>query len=351
MASELEPCPFCSKTMMLRSALWPSEGDADAIIHADPTDCPMLGFSDGSADGSIIEKWNCSLSNEDDFPSDGSCVRCGSVPRNANGLCNTCLDEDAERLENTRTTPVAPVSPDTDGKCGELVTVAKQHRLIRGGYPGSWQPYASPIFSDDVFETRELVTRSQAEELLAAERAKTERWHKKAMDAGVITHSDGTTSHPMRKELDDLKADNAAQAARIKELEGINANLMGDDEDKPRYTTKRLKHEIARATEALEAKIASKDGWKELHDAAQVAVKERTEACNSLYKQVATLEAKIAAAEKALEPFSKFAGAVFERNFNNADVIFEISASDGGVLELTGKDFFEARAVRGGKPS
>lgn len=111
MASELKPCPFCSKTMMLRSALWPSEGDADAIIHADPTDCPMLGFSDGSADGSIIEKWNCSLSNEDDFPSDGSCVRCGSVPRNANGLCNTCLDEDAERLENTRPTPVAPVSP------------------------------------------------------------------------------------------------------------------------------------------------------------------------------------------------------------------------------------------------
>ncbi|OPE72569.1 hypothetical protein BEU27_30265, partial [Bacillus anthracis] len=107
----------------LRSALWPSEGDADAIIHADPTDCPMLGFSDGSADGSIIEKWDCSLSNEDDFPSDGSCVRCGSVPRNANGLCNTCLDEDAERIENTRPTPVTPVSPDADGKCGELVTV------------------------------------------------------------------------------------------------------------------------------------------------------------------------------------------------------------------------------------
>src|SRR5690606_12916901 len=107
MASELLPCPFCSKTMMLRSALWPSEGDADAIIHADPTDCPMLGFCDGSADGSIIEKWNCSLSNEDDFPSDGSCVRCGSVPRNANGLCNTCLGDDAERLENTRPAPAA----------------------------------------------------------------------------------------------------------------------------------------------------------------------------------------------------------------------------------------------------
>lgn len=171
MASELEPCPFCSKTMMLRSALWPSGGDADAIIHADPTDCPMLGFSDGSADGSIIEKWNCSLSNEDDLPSDGSCVRCGSVPRNANGLCNTCLDEDAERLENTRTTPVAPVSPDTDGKCGELVTVAwfqPSQRCCDNGWMEAmaWQEgeFSAPV-----------VLRSQAEELLAAERAAQQR--------------------------------------------------------------------------------------------------------------------------------------------------------------------------------
>jgi len=169
MASELLPCPFCSKTMMLRSALWPSEGDADAIIHADPTDCPMLGFSDGSADGSIIEKWNCSLSNEDDFPSDGSCVRCGSVPRNANGLCNTCLDEDAERLENTRPSPVAPVSPDATGKCGELVTVgiqyAHEHSMTgraMWGWQKEWKGCAA-------IGTRELVARSQAEELLAAE--------------------------------------------------------------------------------------------------------------------------------------------------------------------------------------
>ena len=34
------------------------------------------------------------------WPSDGSCVRCGAVPRTASGLCNTCLDEDAERYEN-----------------------------------------------------------------------------------------------------------------------------------------------------------------------------------------------------------------------------------------------------------
>lgn len=244
MASELEPCPFCSKTMMLRSALWPSEGDADAIIHADPTDCPMLGFSDGSADGSIIEKWNCSLSNEDDFPSDGSCVRCGSVPRNANGLCNTCLDEDAERLENTRTTPVAPVSPDTDGKCGELVTVAWQRKHPTEGWMDCREEDI-PHYRDHGQEVRELSPRSQAAELLAAERAKTERWHKKAMDAGVIVHSDGTTSHPMRKERDDLKADNARKDYLLSVSDTV---------------AQQLQNQIVTLTlqkEALEAKLAA----------------------------------------------------------------------------------------------
>ncbi len=32
--------------------------------------------------------------DEVEFPSDGSCVRCGRVPRNKEGLCNTCLDEE-----------------------------------------------------------------------------------------------------------------------------------------------------------------------------------------------------------------------------------------------------------------
>ena len=31
------------------------------------------------------------------LPDDGSCVRCGAAPRNASGLCATCVDEDAER--------------------------------------------------------------------------------------------------------------------------------------------------------------------------------------------------------------------------------------------------------------
>lgn len=98
----------------------------------------------------------------------------------------------------------------------------------------------------------DYVTRSQAEELLAAERAKTERWHKKAMDAGVITHSDGTTSHPMRKERDDLEADNAAQAARIKELEKDFY-----DADKSDMSARDLLNDREAEIEALEAKLAA----------------------------------------------------------------------------------------------
>ncbi len=229
MASELKPCPFCSKTMMLRSALWPSEGDADAIIHADHTDCPMLGFSDGSADGSIIEKWNYSLSNEDDFPSDGSCVRCGSVPRNANGLCNTCLDEDAEHLENTRPSPVAPVSPDTDGKCGELVTV---------GYMVSHEEGLGIV-------EEPVCYRSQAEELLAAERAEKDGW-KELHDAAQVAVKERTEAcNNLYKQVNDLKADNAAKDARIKafveyeqEAEGVKELYLGQ-------------------IEALEAKLAA----------------------------------------------------------------------------------------------
>jgi hypothetical protein len=33
----------------------------------------------------------------DILPDDGTCIRCGAAPRNASGLCATCVDEDAVR--------------------------------------------------------------------------------------------------------------------------------------------------------------------------------------------------------------------------------------------------------------
>ena len=47
-----------------------------------------------------------------------------------------------------------------------------------------------------------------------------------------------------------------AEAERkIAELEAINAILMGDDEDKPRYTTRRMKQEVARQTEVVRQEL------------------------------------------------------------------------------------------------
>ncbi|WP_025090256.1 hypothetical protein [Brucella intermedia] len=71
------------------------------------------------------------------------------------------------RDERGMTSPVmprpAPAATDTG-----LTTVRTEYRLTRGSYVCEWSPFKQPIFSDDKYETRELVTRSQAEELLAA---------------------------------------------------------------------------------------------------------------------------------------------------------------------------------------
>lgn len=48
-------------------------------------------------------------------------------------------------------------------------------------------------------------------------------------------------------------------------LRRINATLMGDDEDAPRYTTKRLRLEIQRATEAQASRVSELEAL--LHEA------------------------------------------------------------------------------------
>lgn len=64
MPPALLSCPFCGAAVMPRWALWPSEGDRDAIIHAEPTDCGLIDFSDGTFDESIAEKWNTRADTE-----------------------------------------------------------------------------------------------------------------------------------------------------------------------------------------------------------------------------------------------------------------------------------------------
>ena len=201
----------------------------------------------------------------------------------------------------TRPTPVAPVSPDATGKCGELYSYEygfpSMHKVDRGG---DW------------------CQRAQAEELLAAERAGYEEVlaDKRRLTRLLDVAMHGEDGAAKQASLCDLiepakrmRADNAALTARVKELEQINAVLMGDDEDKPRYTTKRLKLEITRATEALEVKLA--------------------------------------AAEKALEDVQKY---VWDQRVKLLTVDPNYTVKHQ-IFKDIGKKIREARAALGGKPS
>lgn len=58
-AQNLLPCPFCGGEVQFRKALWPSDGDFDAIIHRDSSPhCGVMYFSNATADGQIIDVWN-----------------------------------------------------------------------------------------------------------------------------------------------------------------------------------------------------------------------------------------------------------------------------------------------------
>lgn len=54
----LLPCPFCGGNVRARWALWPSDGDSDAIIHDGETSCPLEEFQHWPADKSIVALWN-----------------------------------------------------------------------------------------------------------------------------------------------------------------------------------------------------------------------------------------------------------------------------------------------------
>ncbi|PJR88724.1 hypothetical protein CN878_16895 [Ochrobactrum sp. 695/2009] len=229
MASELKPCPFCGGTDL-------SSGGDDKFV----------GYS---------------------------CKTCQATGPNHYG----------SRDWNTRSTPVAPVSPDATGKCGELETVAWNCTYPSYGHFTLKEHEAKQAIEDGA-SVEELVTRSQAVELLA-ERDETIRRQDIALRGAL-------------REVKRLKADNAAKDARVKELET----------------------EVAEATRRGEDQWA---GW----------VKEE-----ALRK---ALEAKLAAAEKALEFYAKQVSGC--RKIGSDGDKFRASLdADGGAT---------ARAALGGKPS
>ncbi|MBE0561825.1 MAG: hypothetical protein IH622_13565 [Ochrobactrum anthropi] len=151
----------------------------------------------------------------------------------------------------THPTPVAPVSPDATGKCGELV--ANVWALVKpDGNLVEVTRYASmaDLWRERGYHPAEYVTRSQAVELLAAERAEKARlksendaqadqiselqmtpwpeWATKVLAvirkrSGYDGYGDAIEGVDLPAELDEciaaIEADNAALTARVKELE------------------------------------------------------------------------------------------------------------------------------------
>ncbi|KAB2792561.1 hypothetical protein F9K96_05305 [Brucella anthropi] len=158
-------------------------------------------------------------------------------------------------------TPVAPVSPDATGKCGELETVAWTNKAqLSFLKDDQWKVIPMAMWAKEYQAASDddigLCDRSQAEELLAAKDAAMKRWRSESERAQ-------SQNVELAEQLSSLEADNAALTARVKELSEINANLMGDDEDKPRYTTKRLKQEVERVTQVMRGEASDREAHAE----------------------------------------------------------------------------------------
>lgn len=94
------------------------------------------------------------------------------------------------------------------------------------------------------------------------------------------------------------------------------------------------------ATDAAYLDACSPDRMREV-----LALARQAEA---LQRENAEKDARIAALEAGIRPFSKYAGVVFERNFNSSDPVDTMTATDGAVSTLYARDFFSARALLGG---
>ncbi|WP_128094039.1 hypothetical protein [Brucella pituitosa] len=177
------------------------------------------------------------------------------VPHGIGGHARTLLQRCKDEL-NTRP---APAATDTG-----LVTVG----YVTPGWLAKHCSAHTITAQPTPAWTEAVVTRSQAEAIIAVERAMRK-----------------TAEQRLAQSQDDLKqvrADNAALTVEIERLQKINAMIMGDDEAAPRYTTKRMKQEVERATQVMRGEASDREAY------------------------VRSLETQLAAARKALEEIASF---------------------------------------------
>jgi len=172
------------------------------------------------------------------------------VPGKTNDFSLECTT--AIERWNTRPTPVAPVSPDAAGKCGELETVG-----VTGVMPGSSGGFTQAVFrSDDVPANVAVCLRSQAVELLAAEIRRERDLAAKQLSEVVDRMSDDYIA--LKAELDQAVG---VIEDRSSEYEALEAKLAAAEKDRDRAVEWRDhdKDRAERYRSALE-RIAARNG-------------------------------------------------------------------------------------------
>jgi len=278
MVSELKPCPFCgSNRIAFRST---PDMDTDGKFHRI------------------------------------SCNECGAGSREKFAM-ETCplFYEELRNAWNTRPAPAATdtVSKD-DYKSDGLVTVSPKDY--------------------DFYEDGELVTRSQAEELLAAEREAQQR----LLDIIEEANDD--------KEA--LEADNAALIHDLNRIKDHETELVNDNAEKD-ARIKELETELENGgrVKGVNTQYANALAYLEMTED-----DDPEEFAKRTWDERKALEAKLATAQKALEPFAKIpVSTVPEGRLGHVpDKHPYMVDLDGNVL-FTASDIRKARAVLEGEPS
>ncbi|KAB2792846.1 hypothetical protein F9K96_06885 [Brucella anthropi] len=103
-----------------------------------------------------------------------------------------------------------------------------------------------------------------------------------------------------------------------------------------------------RAAELLATITKERDHWKEYSSGQGKLIESGVFVTNDEYVRLTSLEAKLAAAEKVLEPFAEYCGDHFDKDFNGNPLPDEQKV---GWVYLNYGHFRRARAALGGKPS
>lgn len=150
----------------------------------------------------------------------------------------------------------------------------------------------------------------------------------------------------------------AAKDAEIERLQKINAMIMGDDENAPRYTTKRLKQEVERVTQVMRGEAADREAHVktlQADNAAQTArVKELSalidgENCadpdkiDALFRRAETAETQLAAARNALRKEKRLTDQLAKALEYIDD--YSLSYPDLGVISAVSQPALEAHTA------